>query len=217
MNIIITMCIRARKCRVQVFLSVVLFFLYSFSAFAQNMESVNLANEYFQSGEYDKAKEIYDKLARDKNNIPLIHNNYFEVLLTKGDFNEATKYIDKLIKDNPENYYYQVDKGLIYKRQEQNEKTEEYYTNLINKISNDEFQTRLIAQYFVKNQMFDYAEKTFIAGRAAMRKPDLYSLNLANIYRILNNKDKMISEYLNFVNQSPNNLTYVKNVLQSCL
>ena len=211
------MCIKGLKPVRQFLLLFLPLLLCSISVIAQDMESVNLANEYFQSGEYDKAKEIYDKLARDKNNIPLIHNNYFEVMLTKGDYDQAMKYIDRRIKENPGNYYYQVDKGLIYKRQEQNTKADEYFNGLIDRIAGDEFQTRLVAQYFVKNQMFDYAVKTFIAGRAALHKPDQYSLNLANIYRILNNKDKMISEYMNYVNQSPNNIAYVKNVLQSTL
>ncbi len=218
MNIIIGVLISLTGRPVKLFISSMIFALiFIQSVVGQDMEYINLANEYYKSGEYDKAKDLYDKLAKDKNNIPLIHENYMEVMLTKQDYNEALKYIDKRIKDNPSNYYYKIDKGIIYKRQGDKSKEEEYFNNLINDIAKDEFQARLMAQYFIKYQMFDYALKVFKASRSSLNNPELYSLDLANLYRILNNKDEMVSEYLNFINQNPQNVNYVKNILQSTL
>ena len=55
-------------------LLVTIFFTKSYS---QQTTEIQLANEYYGQGEYEKAKTLYEDLAKDYNNIPLIHNNYF--------------------------------------------------------------------------------------------------------------------------------------------
>ena len=76
------------------------------SAFSQDINQINIANEYYSMGDVDKALEMYKKLARNKNNIPIIHRNYFDLLLSTDDFKTAEKYIDDVIKSNPNNIYY---------------------------------------------------------------------------------------------------------------
>jgi tetratricopeptide (TPR) repeat protein len=66
-------------------------------------------------------------------------------------------------------------------------------------------------------QKLDFAQELYLRGRKVSKDPYRYSIELATIYRLLNEKDKMIHEYLNFVNRSPNNLPYVRNVLQNFL
>jgi len=168
-------------------------------------------------GELEKAHELYEKLARNKNNISLIHNNYFELLLSLREFETAEAYIDKRIKLNPENLYYLVDKGTVYDRQGDDSKKESYFKKFFSEIKKDDYKTRIVAQYLVKKQMLSKAESLYIEARKAKADPYSYSVELANVYRILNNKDKMVLEYLNFVTKSPRNLNYVKNVFQSLL
>ena len=184
---------------------------------AQDRGQINLANEYYSMGELEKAHELYEKLARNKNNISLIHNNYFELLLSLREFETAEAYIDKRIKLNPENLYYLVDKGTVYDRQGDDSKKETYFKKFFSEIKKDDYKTRIVAQYLVKKQMLSKAESLYIEARKAKADPYSYSVELANVYRILNNKDKMVLEYLNFVTKSPRNLNYVKNVFQSLL
>ncbi|MBR9998068.1 MAG: tetratricopeptide repeat protein [Cyclobacteriaceae bacterium] len=184
---------------------------------AQDLSDINLANEYYTMGELEKAKEIYEKLSKNSRNIALIHKNYFEILLSTNDFKSAEKYIDKNIRDFPDNVFYVVDKGIIYGRQGELKKENEYYDKLINEIGGDERKLRLTAQYFIRNQKLEYAVQSYEAGRLVQKDPYLYAVELATVYRLLNEKDKMVREYLNFVNRSPNNLPYVKNVLQNFL
>jgi tetratricopeptide (TPR) repeat protein len=186
-------------------------------AICQDIENINLANEYYQKGDLDKSEELYDRLAKNDINIPAIHNNYFDLLVSKGDYDKATKYIDRRIKSEQDNKTYLVDKGIILKRKGDKIQEDEYFKKLIKNMSADEIQTRIVAQYLIKKQMFEYAKQMYLSGRAALNNPQLYSLELANVYRVLNERDLMISEYLDFVNQNPNNINYIKSVLQSSL
>ena len=184
---------------------------------AQDLSEINLANEYYTLGDLEKAKDIYEKLSRNPRNIALIHKNYFEILLSTNDYKTAEKYINNNIRDFPDNIFYAVDKGLVYGRQGELKEEKEYYKKLIDQVQADERKLRLTAQYFIRNQKLDYAIDLYQAGRQAQKDPYAYAVELATVYRLLNEKDKMVQEYINFVNRSPNNLPYVKNVLQNFL
>ena len=186
-------------------------------AFSQDINQINLANEYYNMGDVDKALDMYKKLARNKKNIPIIHRNYFELLLSMDDLNTAEKYIDEVIKSRPDNIYYIIDKGLLYQRANELDKESSYYKKVFNDFKKDDRKTRQAAQYLIGKQKLDYAEELYLMGRNEQKDPYRYAIELATIYRLLNEKDKMIREYLNFVNRSPNNLPYVRNVLQNYL
>ena len=57
----------------------ILFILIHNYVVSQDHENISLANEYFNMGELNKARELYEKLARNSKNIPIIHDNYFEL------------------------------------------------------------------------------------------------------------------------------------------
>jgi len=186
------------------------------NAYSQGQQ-ISLANEYYGLGELEKAKEIYDKLAKSKKNIPLIHNNYFELLLSLGEYELAGSYIEKIIKTNTDNLFYKIDKGTIYIREGNDSKAISYYKKFFSEIKKDDYKTRVVAQYLVKKQLLYEAETLYKDARKQKGDPYAYSVELANIYRIMNNKDKMVVEYLNFVIRNPRNINYVKNVFQSIL
>ena len=189
----------------------------SISVHGQKNSDVQLANEYYAQGEYDKALMLYDNLSKNYENIPLIHNNYFFLLIESGEFVKAEKYIKRLIKRFPNNLYYHLDLGLVIKGRGDEQKGDNYFKGIIKDISEDVYRTRITADYFVNKQLANYAILTFKSGRKAINNPYAYSLEMANIYRILNQKDQMVEEYLNYVTQNPSNLNYVKNTLQNLL
>ena len=184
---------------------------------AQTSNEVQLANEYYGQGEYEKAKLLYEILADDFNNIPLIHNNYFFLLLETADYNTAAKYLKKLLKQYPRNWYYKLDYGLLVLNEKGDQAAAKYFNEIIQQVKQDNYLVSITADYFVTKQLTQYAIQTFEAGRAAMNNPYLFSLEMANIYRIMNEKDKMVEEYLNYVTQNPSNLNAVKNTLQNLL
>ena len=57
----------------------VLFYSLPLITTAQNIQEIQLANEYLIKGDKVKALELYRELAKSDNNIPTIHNNYFNV------------------------------------------------------------------------------------------------------------------------------------------
>jgi tetratricopeptide (TPR) repeat protein len=200
----------------RLYLIIILGCFLSSISFGQN-KSVQIANEYYRMGEIDKAKEQYEALARNNRNIPLIHQNYLNILLELDDFKEANKYIDKVLKWYPQNINYQIDKGLILIRQGKEGEADKYFFALIEEISIDRYQTRRAVQYMLRRRLSGYAILALETARAKANDPYLFAIDLANIYRLQNNKQKMVEEYLNFAIQNPRNLQYVKNTFQVLL
>ena len=190
--------------------------LISSISYAQK-ESVQLANEYYRMGEVDKAKSMYESLAKSSRNIPLIHQNYLNLLLDLNDFKEADKYINKVLRWYPQNTNYQIDKGLVILREGKEEEAKDYFYALIETMSADRYQTRRAVQYMLRRQLIDYAILALETARETANDPYLFAIDLANIYRLQNNKQKMVDEFLNFAIQNPRNLQYVKNTFQVLL
>lgn len=190
---------------------------------AQDIESIALANEYYIQGDYEKAQKEFEKLARQKRNLPLIHNNYLKLLTQEKKFDEAEKFLDKMLKEYPDNFRYELDLAVLYQNEGDKEKAETTFNELIERITADAVKesntnkVRILAQSFYEKNLRPYALKTYLTGREKLGRPDLFSLELANVYRIMNRKQLMITEYLTFSKSQPNNINYVKNSLQRLL
>jgi len=198
-------------------LTFILLVLFSTSAYPQSNNDIQLANEYYNSGELAKAREIYEKVIQNPQAIPLVHENYLNTLIDQEDYPEAERYLRKVIKLIPGNIEYQLDLGYLMIQRGDAEKGDQYFKKFIEYYKQDIYKTRISAQYFVNNRLTEYAILAFKSGREAMNNPYLFSLEMANLYRMNGEKGKMVQEYLGYVTQNPKNVNYVKNTLQNLL
>ncbi len=216
MSIVNIMRVDMLKRFVQVFLFLIIIFI-GLVVRAQNNQDIDLANQYYENGEFDKALALYQNLAKSTKNIPLIHQNYFKLLMNTGRYAEAETYIDYVINKFPSNLYYEIDKGTIYAEKNDQTKETQYFSKIIDQIANDPFKVRMAAQHMVRNQLNEFAIEAYKESRKKLKDPHMYAIEMANVYRLLNNKQEMIEEYLNYVNEHPDNQSSIKNVLQSVL
>ncbi len=184
---------------------------------AQDAEDIELAQQYDDKGDVEKAKSLYEELAKKKKNVPAIHSRYIRLLLNNGYVKEAENYIDKVLKNFPDNILYRTDAGIVAMRKGEEEKAEKYFSEVINEVKGDEYKIRIVANHFINSELIEKAIRVFKTGREASGDPALFSLELANVYRRLNEKDKMVLEYLQYADEDPTRIAYVKNVLQSIL
>lgn len=184
---------------------------------AQDNDQFQLALEYYNQGELEKARDVMEDLAKNQANIPLIHDSYLDILIKTDDFRGAEKYIEKVVRQFPDNVLYKIDAGRLMGIQGDKQGAAKIFNDIIDDVKNDEYKTRLAAQAFFNHTLTDFAVKVYQEGRRESGKPDAFAIELANIYRLINKKDEMIQEYLNFMDQNPSNINYVKNVLQNLL
>ena len=190
---------------------------YSASAFAQDQNEIQIANEYFLKGEKQKALTSYQTLARNAHNIPSIHNNYLTLLLDLSMFKEAENYVEKTIQKSEERLSYKLDLGYVYVKAGDLQKADRYFKNIIKNDADDIYRLKAISDYLASKHLAEYAVLALQEARKTMGNESLFTLELANLYRMQGKRDEMVQEYLNYVTQTPGNINYVKNLLQVLL
>jgi len=185
-------------------------------AFGQDVQEIQIANEYNLKGQKDKALSLYEQLAKKNENIPLIHANYFNLLLDLGNYNEAESYVERLIRrDGKLNY--RLDLGVVYVRSGDITKADKYFKNLIKAQADDVYKLKTTSDYLASRNLTEYAIQALVQARVVSNSSSLYTLELANLYRMSGKRDQMVEEYLNYVTQTPANISYVKNLMQILL
>ena len=190
--------------------------LFHFS-FAQNQSEIQLANEYLLKGDKKKAVELYRELSKQDVNNSFIYNNYINTLLDLGAYDEAQGFLKKLLKRDPQNLQYKLDAGLVYVRSGDLTRADRYFRELIAENKTNVQRIKLMAEFFSSRSLLDYGILALTESRNFLNNSTLFSLDLAMLYRLKGNQDKMVQEYLNYVTQTSANIQYVKNVMQALL
>jgi len=193
------------------------FLLLSYSAYGQNHADIQLANEYLVKGDKKKAFDLYKDLSRSDANIPLIHNNFLNLMIDIGAFDEAHDYLKKVSRKDPENMQYKLDVGLVYVRSGEIRTADRYFKELSAAVRSNMQLAKMMSDYLASRSLSEYSIITLIECRNYLGNPYLFCLELAMLYRIQGQQDKMVQEYLSYVTQSSANIQYVKNVMQALL
>lgn len=192
-------------------------FLLLNQSYAQDINKAQIAQQYYEKGEIEKAKDTYQELAKNRSNIPFIHNMYFNILITEKEQTSALQYIKSAKKWFPDNLNYSIDEGIVYKQYQNSKKAEDIFQDVFRIAKSNATLARTTAQYFFQQNLPEYAVQMFLEARNYSGNSTDFSIELANIYRRINNKEGMVEEYLNFVHHNMANLAYVQNLLQNVL
>jgi tetratricopeptide (TPR) repeat protein len=178
---------------------------------------VEIANEYFGTGEYDKARDMYERLSKSNENLPYIYENYLTTLLHFKQKEEAEKLIRKMIKISEDNLFYKLDHYTLVREMNGDDKTEKEFNGIVNDVKQNEILVEKTADYLLKKDLFEKAKILLLASRKALKDNSLYAIPLANIYYMQGNAELTIEELLNLIKISPEELDNVKNVFQNNL
>ena len=175
-----------------------------------------LALQYFQSGEFEKATILYQKLFNKTKNLSY-YDPYFTCLLRTKQYDEADQLARRLLKSNPENYSYAIDIGRVYQDRGEQEKAFEWFNNLIKNIPANEFAIKDLAITFYRAEAYDFSIKTLITGRKLINNENAFIYDLLSLYRYRKDKAMLIQEYLLLLDTNPEALPQAQNVLANIL
>lgn len=71
------------------------------------------------------------------------------------------------------------------------------------------FRARQMVDYFTAHALVDYGVDVYQQLRLKMNNPLMFVLELANLYRLQGKREEMVNEDLNYVTQTPSNLSYI--------
>lgn len=183
------------------------------SAFAQPSTDEQLALQYLQNKEYDKAVVYYEKFFNKKDGITY-YNPYLLCLTKLQQFDKAEKVIKKTIKQYPQNLTYVVDLGTLYKDSDKKEKGNSEYERAIRDLLPDQKQIFDLANSFLQLQEWDYAIATYQKGKKLLLGFYPFSAEIADVYSRKGDITGMVNEYLNLLEENNDQLQTVQNGLQ---
>ncbi|MFA6945546.1 MAG: tetratricopeptide repeat protein [Pedobacter sp.] len=175
-----------------------------------------LAVQYFQSGDFEKAAVLYEKLFNRTKNASY-YDPYFNCLLRIKKFDEAEKLIRALQRNNPENFNYPVDLGRVYQERGEQEKAIVLYNNLVKNMPANEFAIKDLAITFYRAEAYDFSIKTLISGRKLLNDEKAFTHDLLSLYRYRKDKPMLIQEYILLLSVNPESLQQAQNVLGNIL
>ncbi|MBC6401688.1 MAG: tetratricopeptide repeat protein [Ekhidna sp.] len=188
--------------------------LFSFILIAQDQDKILIANEYYQQGDFEKAKTLYEELSRSPQNVQLIAANYLSLLKSNQNFKAAEQFLEKSIRRFPNNMQYVANLSGIYHASGDFEKVKNFLSRFKKDLGKNPFLLSTLAQYLANERLYESSIEFFNLSRELRGNKTLYALELATIHRMRNDKASMIEEYLNYASDSPDRLNYVKNLLQ---
>jgi len=176
-------------------------------SFSQNEE---LAKDYFDRGEFQKALISYQKLYEEKRG----NVNYFIKIVEIHQQLEQLDIAEQLLLEmvaNSQNPQHLVDLGYNYHLKNENEKAEEYYNQAILKIDENPVYGYYVAYRFEHLALIDRAAKAY--ERTMELRPEAnYHIQLARIYGEQGEIEKMFTSYVDFVEK---NNSYVNQAKRS--
>jgi tetratricopeptide (TPR) repeat protein len=186
----------------------VLLFLLSIWAQAQNEQ---LANNYFDRGEFEKALVSYEELLKGQQG----NTNYFQRVVECYQQLQQYDKAEKAIQARLDKYRQStllVELGYNYQLQKNQEKANKYFDQAIDKIKKNAPEAYGIAYTFERKALFDYA---LLAYKTALETDPKLSFNfqMAMIYGQKGEPDLMIETYLLEAYQNQQNLPIIQNQL----
>ena len=189
----------------------ILYIFLFFGCFLAQAQNEQLANNYFDRGEFEKALVSYEELLKSQEG----NSNYFQRVIEcyqqLQQFDKAEKAIEnRLDKFRQGNLL--VELGYNYQLQKNLEKATKYYNQAIDKIKKNANEVYGIAYVFERKSLVDFA---LLAYKTAVEKEPKLSFNfqIAVLYGQQGNTNLMIDTFLDEAYLNQQNLPLIQNQL----
>lgn len=166
-------------------------------------QSQDLAQNYLDQGEYEKAKSVFENLHKKNPRNQQFLMGYVESLQALEDF-ESAKNVLKDYLENVRDYpNIQVELGYIYQKQNDTAQANAYYEKAMRRIEKQPNIAYSLGKTFQKYSLLNLATKTYEKAQAI--KPSTNNtIQLAKIYGEQSQFDKMFDNYMSLLVENPN-------------
>jgi tetratricopeptide (TPR) repeat protein len=193
-------------------------FLYLFCGSMLFAQDPNLANQYYQNGEYEKAGSLFEKLYQTNETSDYYFEKYVDCLANLQQYEKCEGILNKQIKKRPKEVHFFVALGGLFEKQNKEEQAKECYQKAIDKLGTDRYNITKLANTFTNSGKYQYAIATYEKGGELIKDKFAFSYYLGDLYRNKgDNAPKMIENYLNSLENNPTYLNTLKTVFQRYL
>lgn len=176
-----------------------LIFCFSLVSFSQNE---NLAKNYFDRGDFEKALPIYKALFENNQNRNDYFLSYIATLQQLEKFEESQKLLQERLTLTRNHPLFLIEMGRNHLIQNQNEEADSYFQQAIQSIAENPRITYTVANSFEKYSLLDLAVSAYEKG-ASLDENLNFDSQLARIYGEQGELEKMFDSYLSIIERNP--------------
>jgi tetratricopeptide (TPR) repeat protein len=183
---------------------------------AQQSQDIQLADQYYRNGEFDKAVVLYEKLWNKTPTSSQFYNNYLRCLTELKQYDEAEKTVRKQQKRFPDDLTFFVDLGGVFELEGKEKEATSLYQQAVERITPNMPQVSKLANRFQSAGLNDYAIQSYLKARKVFNafNSDLFLRELATLYRKQGDVSNAIKTYLDIVQFNPDQLDEIEGQLQ---
>lgn len=191
----------------------ILFLFITLGVRAQESD-LQLAQYYFSNGEFEKALPYCQKVYQ-KDNSKFNFLRYYACLQKTGGEKDAEKLLKKQISTHKDDFDFPLMLAELYQSQGKSKDAVKIYEELVSEYAKSSFTVVDLYQHFKKRNLPDWAMKALETGRKQLKNDYPLHIQFAELYLSLGQTDKMIEEYIEFLDVQPNNLDQIQTSLSN--
>lgn len=185
-------------------------------AAGQSVTDEQLGLQYFSNREFDKAAAVFEQIFEEKQSV-YSYTYLLQSLLELNQLDKAEKIVRKQARKYPDDPRYIIDQGYVLIRENQSNKAYKIYDQAIKDLPADQRRVIELANAFQVRRENEYAIKTYLRGRQMLAPEYTFGYELAMIYEVQGNYEKMADEYLDLLTEQPEMQNQVQARLQNSL
>ena len=192
-------------------LYVILFLGLANLAAGQNWKEKRLLGEqYLELGDYNKARTLFEE-AYDMAQNGNTYQSLYGIYMTQEEYDEAAKLARDFAK-RMNQLRFAVDEASALEAAGDHKKADKVWAEIEKGVEKDPNQALSIAQKYKELQKFEEALAMYRMAQMANPRSNL-SYQIADIYSAMGRIDLMYGEYLSMIEENPNYLSSVRNML----
>lgn len=171
---------------------------------------LELANYYFEQGQFEQAKLYYEKIYKT-NQTNQVYQNYLKTLIALNDFEQSEKLAKKKIKDTSKDAKAYVALGNVYKQFNKPEAAKEQFEEAIKKVEPTQMYITGLAREFEAIGEFEFGLRALEKGKTQGKDGYQYAYEIANARGNLGDLNGMTEAWLDLLEENPGNIQLVQN------
>lgn len=179
-----------------------LFFIFAFSTISAIAQQPQLAAEYLDKGEFEKAEVLYEQLYQESRNNYNFLEGWVKSLQEQEKYKAAESALQNFLKKVPGYPPALIEAGRNKVFLNDNKSAEKYYQQALNLIDDNPNLVLQIGSKFHQYNMLDKAATAFQKA-IAKRKNYNFTLRLAQIYGEQGKLEEMFSTFIRLIQENP--------------
>lgn len=189
----------------------VLFAFLATSALAWAQRDFDLAEQYYQNGQFTEAKLYYDKLFNEGYEDE-IFDHYLVTLTKLNELKTAESLLKKRIKKTKDSNLY-VDLGTVYQLGKRDADANEAFQTAIDKTQPYRLAILNLGKKFLDLYLYEWALKTYEKGQNQGKDGYSYAYEIAGVQGSLGKFQEMLNSYLDILKLDANYISQIEVTL----